>query len=361
MIIIAGIVASPSLISVYKNSGFEGVKLFLWDNNFRRMIGDYQGSINDPIFYLHNTAYLFLPWTIILFSGVFFQFKDFFRKRFTPADNFVFWGTWIFLLLISISKNKLPNYLLSLVPLLSVITAKSWDLIFKDKLSKLILSHKVILYIHWLLIFLVPIILFPGMSLILWLILGALFVITYLMNQSGIAENKLLLQTLLTAAAVSLILNLHIFQTLFNLQGAPVAAKIINTDISKNKKEYYLYPKDIKIRDSLISIDQNSNDRFTNVITELHFYRNYELMFYSDSPVNYIEHLNELPEIIKQPDDWIYTNEEGKNEVLKLSPPNISVTPISHFNLRRCARYINPRTRGTSFETMYLIHLENGF
>jgi 4-amino-4-deoxy-L-arabinose transferase-like glycosyltransferase len=356
--LIALATASPAVIPIYLDKGFEGLKFFLWDNNFRRVVGDYQGGNNDQVFYIHNLIYLFLPWTIILFSGIFFQFKDFFRRKFTPNDHFVFWGTWVFFLIVSISKNKLPNYLLSLVPLLSIITAKGWVTIFDAKISRLILLHKVVVYLLWVLIFSMPIFLFPGMSLIIWLILGTLFLITLLVIKSAIYEKKLLLQTLLTVASLSLILNFHVFQTLFNLQGAPVAAKIVNVDKKGDKMVYFLCLKDIEIRDKLTTISQQSTDRFTDVITELHFYRNYEFMFYSDNPVIYIEHLNELPEIVKQSNCWIYTDEAGKNEVLKFSPEKISITPISNFNMKRVSRYFNPKTRDSAFETMFLVHLE---
>jgi 4-amino-4-deoxy-L-arabinose transferase-like glycosyltransferase len=355
--LIACATASPALITIYIDKGFEGLKFFLWDNNFRRVIGDYQGGNNDSIFYIHNLSYLFLPWSIILFTGVFFQFKDFFRRKFTPNDHFVFWGTWVFFLIISISKNKLPNYLLSLIPFLSIITARGWETIFEEKISKVILSHKVIVCLLWALIFSMPIFLFPGMGLMIWLLLGVLFLTTFLMIKSATPENKLLLQTLLTVAALSIVLNLHVFQTLFNLQGAPVAAKIVNVDQSDDKKVYFLYPKDILVRDIAIAKNQNSTDRFTEVLTGLHFFRNYEFMFYSDRPVIYIEHLNELPEIIRQSNCWIYTDEAGKNEVLKLSSEKISATPISNFNLKRVSRYFNPKTRDSAFETMYLLHI----
>jgi 4-amino-4-deoxy-L-arabinose transferase-like glycosyltransferase len=359
ILLIACTVASPAVIPLCIDRGVDGFWFFLWDNNFRRVIGDYQGTINDPFFYIHNLAYLFLPWTIFLFSGVFFQFNDLFKKKFTPTDHFVFWGTWTFFLVLSVSKNKLPNYLLSVVPLLSIITAKSWETIFKERFSKLILSHKVILYLLWGLIFALPLFFFRGMNLTNWIIIGFLFFGTFLVIKLETSEKRLLLQTLITVAALSLVLNLHVFRTLFNLQGAPEAAKIVNVDMSKDEKVYYLNPKDIVLRENLIVASKLSADRFTEIQTELHFSRNYEFMFYSEKPVTYIEHLDELPGIIRQTDGWIYTDEEGKKEVLKLSPKKISILPISNFNLKRSSRYFNPKTRDTAFEHMYLLHICN--
>jgi 4-amino-4-deoxy-L-arabinose transferase-like glycosyltransferase len=357
ILLIAFVIAAPAVIPLCLNQGIKGLKFFLWDNNFRRVIGDYKGSINDPIFYFHNISYLFLPWSIVLFSGIFFQFKKFFKRKNSPSDHFVFWSTWVFFILISISKNKLPNYLLSLVPLLSIITAKGWETIYEEKLPKLILSHKILLYLIWVTIFVLPIFILPGMNLVIWFINGSLFLVAFLFLKSEIPEKKLFLQTLLTATCMSLILNLHIYIKLFNLQGAPVAAKIINVESWKNEKVFFLYPKDIIIREDNISTSQNSEDRFTDILTELHFYRNYEFMFYCNSPVIYVEHIDELPEIINQSCCWIYTDEAGKDEVNKYYSKK-TITPIPHFNLKKISLYLNPKTKDSSIERMYLLHLE---
>jgi 4-amino-4-deoxy-L-arabinose transferase-like glycosyltransferase len=357
ILLVACIVASPAAISICINKGINGLWFFLWDNNFRRVIGHYKGTISDPIFYIHNLSYLFLPWSIILFAGIFFQFKDFLKRSFTPSDHFVFWGTWIFFLLISVSKNKLPNYLMSLIPLLSIIAAKSWNQIFRESHSKLIISHKVILFLLWGLIFSMPIFLFPGMNRFLWLILIGLFLFTFIKIKTDKTDIQLILQTLLTVASLSIILNLHVFRLLFNLQGAPVAAKIINQEASKNEMVYFFNPKDIEVRENQVYSSLQSTDHFSEILTELHFFRNYEFMFYSNKPIFYIEHLGELPELINKGNCWIYTDENGKNEALRLGTEVISTTPITHFNLKRVSRYFNPKTRGSSFETMYLLHI----
>ena len=46
-------------------------------------------------------------------------------------------------------------------------------------------------------------------------------------------------------------------------------------------------------------------------------------MYYSNKPIIFIENLETLPKIFNQPNYWIYTDEEGKNEILKFQSENI--------------------------------------
>jgi 4-amino-4-deoxy-L-arabinose transferase-like glycosyltransferase len=353
------IIASLALIPFYIDKGFKGIWFFLWENNFKRVIGHYEGGSDDYFFYLHNLLYLLLPWSIFLITGLFFIFKDLFKRKFSSNDHFIFWGLLSFLLLISFSRNKLPNYLMSALPLLAIITAQGWNEVFSRGLRKILLIHKVIIYIFISLLFIIPVFILQDRNMILWSIVLLVTLLSVIFIKTASRESTLQIKTLIAMVSIALFLNLYLYPLLINLQGAPKAAKIINEKSLPGEKIYYLYPEGINARDNRFALSKLSSDNFNGVLTELHFFRNYEFMFYCKNPVLYIERMEQVGEITCDGNSWVYTDHYGLEKLKKCYAGTFNVFPISNVELKNPIKYINHKTRKQSIEEMFLVHLEN--
>ena len=351
MIAIALIFSLPAYLPAFIENGFKGLFFFFWDNNFRRLVGDYKGVTTDPTFYLHNLAYLIIPWLVVAVAGFTCQFTKLFKKSFSPDDHFLFWGFWVVFLLLTVSKNKLPNYLFPLTPLLAVQAARTWlnpDFISK----KWIFANKILLFLIWLLLFLIIIFFFKTNNLLLVSLIIVLFLMSVFLVVFKEKNIQSFYSAFITAIAMGVILNLHIFPEMISLQGAPNAARVINEKIKTDERIFYFNAEDFEYRKKL-----SYNKDFGSVLAENHFFLNYELMFYSNNHVLYVLNQTQLDDILKEGKSWIYTNEEGKNQIEESEKDIIEIFSFNDFDLRLPARYINPATRSESLTKVYLIHL----
>ncbi len=351
MIIIALIVSLPAYLPAFMENGFKGLFFFFWDNNFRRLVGDYKGVTIDPTFYFHNLAYLILPWLVVAIAGFSCQFRKLFKKGFSPDDHFLFWGFWIVFLLLTVSKNKLPNYLYPLMPLLAVQAARAWlnpDFISKKWIS----ANKIFMLLIWVLLFLIILIFFKTNNVLIWCLIIVLFLISIFTVISEEKNIQSFYSVFITAIALGVILNLHVFTEMMSLQGAPNAARVINEKSIPDEKIFYFNTEDFEYRKKL-----KYNKDFGSTLSENHFFLNYELMFYSDYPVSYIANQSQLNDILDIGNSWIYTDEEGKEQIAESGKEILEIFSFNNFDMRLPARYINPATRSKSFSKVYLIHL----
>jgi len=357
ILIIVLVVSSPAMIVQYIENGWDGLWFFFWQNNVGRVTGSYMGSKIDPIFYIHNLLYLFLPWTVFLLSGAYVQIKSFFRRRISPPDLFVFWGIWVFFLLLSVSMSKLPNYIQSVIPLLALTTANFWEKSFSGEHSKQWGKAQYVLIVaSWVLILTVLILIIKPSSLYIVPTLLFLFIVVFIVI--GKSEQAFFLRSIYTLLALGTLLNAHVLQEMFGFQAQPKAARIINKEIAPNEKVYN-YDVAALERKRLINSKEkpDSLSDFENTPNEKHFFLNYELMFYCNEPIIHIENANQRNLALNNAGAWIFTDEKGKKELLEIHSNYDKILKLEHFNLRRSARFINPKTRRAAFDKMYLMHV----
>lgn len=358
IVVITILVGLLAIVPIFQKNGFSGAWYFLWDNNLKRLSGEFNKTTTDYFFYFHSLLYLFLPWTLFLISGMVFLVRDFFKKKLNANGFFIFWGLLFFLFILSIAQSKLPNYIMSGLPLLAIIAAKAWNEVFEKKLKILLFTHIFILIVLILFSILVPLCFPVQPKYYIWIGIPALTIPAFIFFRADEAKTTLFGRTLITMLAIALTLNLYIFPMLFSQQGAPRAAKIINEKSLANEEVYYLSPDDISIRDSIEMLNTTAVPGAENIQTELHFYRNYELMFYCKKTINYIEQLGDIEAIINHGGIWIYTDSTGLEQIQNLTKKPMKLFSIDHLNLKRPAKYIRPSTREKSLEKKYLVHLE---
>jgi len=332
-IIVAFAVASPALIGLMNQFGWAGIRFFFWENNVGRITGSYVKAVNDPIFYVHTLLYVFLPWVLLFFIAAFTEFRMLVKNRFRSDEYFTFTGIWIFFLIISASKNQVPNYIFSIMPLIAVLTAKWIDIAIdsKQKLLKVFNSTQIfIAVLLWLMIFSLVFYLFPlpnfyfliiaiaGIGSSLWV---------FLIIKEPLA--RLLSPTLIAFACLILLLNTHVFPYIFSFQAPPKAARYFTENAGKT-------------------------DRLYN-----YKYGQYELFFYSEPQATQLKSPADLKKAAETKGSWIFTDDVGIKDFELLQVQSDTIIEYKHLYLNRGGRFINPKTRDKVLKPMYLIKLPN--
>lgn len=118
--------ANPETL-INGKTNVSGVKFILWDHVFNRLNAKgFEPNNSDFLFFFHSLLWAFFPWAVLMYFAMFKNIKLFFKNKFKQLKNFEIFssiGILIVLILISISKFKLPHYLNSLYPVLSVLVA----------------------------------------------------------------------------------------------------------------------------------------------------------------------------------------------------------------------------------------------
>jgi 4-amino-4-deoxy-L-arabinose transferase-like glycosyltransferase len=332
-ILLAFAVSSPALIGLMNQFGWAGIRFFFWENNIGRITGSYVKATNDPIFFIHTLLYVFLPWVLLFFISAWVEFKSLVKSRFRSEEYYTLTGIWIFFIIISASKNQVPNYIFSIIPLMAVITAK-WIDIAVDNKNKLITifnrTQTFVVILLWLMISLLVFYLFPLPKLYFMIIAVAgiglsLFVILKIKD----SLTKLLAPSLIAFACLMLILNTHVFPYIFSYQAPPKAARYFTENAGDSNKLYN------------------------------YKYGQYELFFYSEPQATQLKTIADLKNAAETKGSWIFTDPEGLKdfEALQLEPD--TVIEYRHLYLNRGGRFINPKTRDKVLQPMYLIKLPN--
>jgi 4-amino-4-deoxy-L-arabinose transferase-like glycosyltransferase len=133
------IVLSPVLVAYYLQfdlhpekviagrTGVSGVRYVLFGQSLDRFTGGKgTAAADEPLFFVHNLLWAFLPWTILLFAAWLDRTRDLLRRgrtAFRDREQLTSLGPLAILVLLSFSRFKLPHYLNVLFPMLAVLTA----------------------------------------------------------------------------------------------------------------------------------------------------------------------------------------------------------------------------------------------
>ena len=328
-ILLAFAVASPALIGLINQFGWEGIRFFFWENNVGRITGSYVKSVNDPVFYVHSLLYLFLPWSILFFVSVFMEFKTLFKNRFKADEYFTFTGIWIYFIILNMSSSQLPNYIFSIVPLIAVLTAKWIDIaINENQLLFKIFSYiqRYVVVLLWISIFFIAFYLFKNpKGYIFILIFGGIVLSYFVLLHAKEKLTKIVLPALIAFTCLMMLLNSHVFPYMFSFQAPPKAARYFSEFAGEGEKLYnYRYPQ-------------------------------YELFFYSEPQATQIKSDDEMKMIAGKQGNWIFTDAEGFKEIEKLGLTPDFILEYRHLALNRPAGFIRPASREKTLKPMYLI------
>jgi len=330
-IIIAFIVASPALIGLMNQFGWAGIRFFFWENNVGRITGSYVKAVNDPIFYVHTLLYVFLPWVLMFFISAYSEFRMLAKNRFRSEEYFTLTGIWIFYIIISASKNQVPNYIFSIMPLIAVLTAKWTDIALEKQpnLTRIFNGTQYfVVGLIWLMIAGLVFYLFPNPQFYFWLVaLAALAATVLAFKKLEEPIFKLILPSLLAFSVLMFLLNTHVFPFIFSHQAPPKAARYYNTHALEGEILYN------------------------------YKYGQYELFFYSEPQAVQLKTLEQLKTASSKKGSWIFTDPDGLKDFEKLQVKPDTIIEYSHLYLNRGGRFINPKTRDVVLQPMYLLKL----
>jgi 4-amino-4-deoxy-L-arabinose transferase-like glycosyltransferase len=328
-IILAFAVASPALIGLMNQFGWDGIRFFFWENNVGRITGSYVKANNDPLFYFHNLLYLFLPWSFMFFISAFSEFKLLFQNKFHSTEYFTLTGIWIYFIILNLASSQLPNYIFCIVPLIAVLTAKWIDIAIEKRQSLLVLFKKVQIFVVigiWLMIFVLLLYLFPSPKILYWiLIISGIGFSLFVFFKIEDAIAQLIMPSLIAFSCLFFLMNTHVFPFIFSFQAPPKAARYFTENANKTDKLYN------------------------------YKYGQYELFFYSEPQAIQLKTDDEMKIAAETKGNWIFTDREGLKqiELLQLQPDTL--IEYKHLYLNRGGRFINPQTRDEVLQPMYLL------
>ena len=339
-LVIVGIMILPAMIGLLNQFGLGGIKFYFWTNNVGRVTGSYHGSGTDYSFYLHTSLYMLLPWTIFMVYGFIKEIGSLIGLRKNKAQEFEvvnIFAVVVYLGILSIAKQQNPHYMLSAVPFMYIISAKWTVRLFssgdKSKTRNVIaIINKVIAVVVPFALLVLPIVVFPEKRIWFWSIYGLLFagIVVMVINKNDLPKQVVMLTFTITIMLFTL--NVNMLPNMMKFHTSKEAAEIFNEKAPEG---------------STLSIYTSSA-------------RLWNLLLYSKSPGTYLIEKEDLEAFEPKPGAWIYTSEEGYNDMLEMG---LDINVVKKFTEHKqltaqSSRFLNPKTRASRFLTMYLVELK---
>lgn len=235
----------PILYAYHHQFGEEGIRFILLGQSVARMTGDgFESTNSDYFFFFHTLLWVFLPFSLAFYFGVFERTRYFIQHRFQRKSGVEFLtlgGFWLVLLVFSFSKFKLPHYLNGLIAVLSIFTASYLlDLLksHQNKTFKILWWVQVVLVVAGLLAAGLLTYYFTGFYNIVFFIafaIGAVVLLLQIIKAKSI-PHQYVYTGLLFAVVINLFLNTQFYPVLTQYQGSLKLAEYVNTKgLDKNK------------------------------------------------------------------------------------------------------------------------------
>lgn len=326
------LVISPALYHLWKYFGKEGILFYFIHNNTGRVSGKVAGTSTDPFFYLYNLLWAFLPWTVLIFLGVFSEVRTWFRrKNINPFSLSLLGSTLTLFFIYSIARGKAPNYLMILIPPLACVAA--WHIIqngaihLKNRLLKIQYSVLIILGVFTLLA--LHVVQYKQLSFLFVLAgAGALLVFFYFRSEHDPVK-RVIYSSALMIVLVNLFLNSAVLPDMFRYQGARQALQVFG----ENRSEKGIL-KNLQLEE-------------------------YELFYHADLPVEPFSTWDEFYEFLATDEPWVYTGETGLAVVEEITDDIDTVFTISQRGMNKInLKFLNPATRKESLGKNYLIKVK---
>lgn len=324
-------------------TGVSGLKFYFWTQSFGRITGESDwGTKFDngagPFFFTHTFLWAFFPWALLVLGALIKTTLKLIRSRCKPGyvpEMLSYGGFVLVFLAMSASKYKLPHYIYITFPFAAIMAARFFvhDVFLPRK--RLILYASIVLHIVFYLALAAIVVLllfysFPDASwltisiALLWLIAGAVMV--WKITEPGA---KLLYPLLCALLAGYFTANVHFYPHLLAYQTTGQAGKKIAAMGVKQDRYFYYH-----------DLFQFPGDA------------------YSGFAVNYI-YPNQFDSVLNsQKTFWIYTDEEGINELKTggytiLKQEKLTDYPVQFLKVQ----FLIPEERNKVTRTRYLLEV----
>jgi 4-amino-4-deoxy-L-arabinose transferase-like glycosyltransferase len=333
----------PVLKGLYDQFGMEGIKFYFWTNNAGRITGSYAGKSKDYFFYFHTLLYLFLPWSFFTYICIYEESKLFVINKFrlSSSKEFICWsGILIFIFILSVARMKGPHYMLPVLPLFSLVTAKfivlfatnpEYERLFRFSIQ----FQQVLSMILVVLAILVPSVFFPGQKLIIWLFLMLLvFIYIYiLIFFEGNGISRFLVYSIIAITTLNFSMNAVLYPEINHFNAAARASEEFNK----------LAPE--------------------NAILYTYKYASHETAFYAKNNSLQITDRNRN-EVFSTDGNWIYTSKAGLDTMKQKSVSFIIVDTLPYLKMSNLnIGYLTPVSRNKIALETFLVrinHLRSG-
>lgn len=331
------IILYPTLRGLYDQFGMEGLKFYFWSNNIGRIRGEYTTSGPDYFFFLHTFAYIYVPWSLYTYISFVkdFRYLRANRFRFTNAKTAYCYSVIIILaIILTISSQQSPHYILPVIPFSSIITAKlindvSNSDLYPKTYKWMLIIRNILIVLMWPMALIMLLYFFPTRSLLIWipiLLLLVLLVYSFLKLKTKI--QKLIIPLLITILAVSFVANTNYMPPALKYHG-PIQAS-------------YLYNR----------IAHEDSDLFT------YDYPQFETYFYPKN-ISKIAYKEQLENILSEGSCWFITTETGFNDIKSINKEIITEQHLFPYKklTNLSLKFLNPKTRESSLQKIYLLKI----
>ena len=322
---------------IHGQSNISGIRFILWDQSFNRLTASgFEETSPDYFFFFHTLLWAFLPWSIVAYLALFNRCKELWVSKFVfkpKLEALTSLGVLIVLIVISFSKFKLPHYLNSLLPILSVLVAGYLtELYIKNKKLTakmlLILQYTLLtlgsIFVLFLIFWAFPM---PHVGIVLCyllLLVGLCYVIT---TKMGVIR-KLIVISVSYMIFINFCLNTQFYPKLLMYQAGNNAARVVNSE----------------------GIDRDD-------VFMLSGRPSWSLDFYTKRITPNIP-ISEISRTIKS-GQWLFLY---GNELESLKAMNMNWSKeyeIYHHRITRLSlEFLNPNTRDVILEKAYLLQIE---
>ncbi len=229
-----------------------GIKFIFWDQSFNRLTGSgFESNNTDYFFFFHTLLWAFLPWAFIAYVAIFDRTKQFIKIKFKYQNNLEFLtvgGFWLIMLIINMSKSKLPHYMNSLFPVLAVLLSGYLVYLYENSKIKML---KILLGIQYFIVIVGSILaiilityVFPLPNILLVLSYIILFILLiYALFKKQEIVSKTILISVLFAVFVNFSLNTQFYPNLLKHQAGSNMATIIDEE-GININDVYILDKE---------------------------------------------------------------------------------------------------------------------
>tara|TARA_R110002167_G_scaffold307601_7_gene512254 strand:- start:1723 stop:2622 length:900 start_codon:yes stop_codon:yes gene_type:complete len=298
------------------------------------MSGEGMGkNSSNYFFFFHTFLWVFLPWSVIGIAALGSRIKLLWKSKFAydPDNEFLTLGGIVLIfLIISFAQFKLPHYLNSIIPLVSVLTASYlYNLYAMDRKK----STKVLLGVQYFILalfFTASVLIcfyvfkFDNVLNYVWKVILVLVVIYYSLRQESYFL-RIISVSAMSAILLNAILNLHFYPSLLQYQAGSEMAKVVKSNAVQVDNIYKL------------------SERYT-----------WALDFYNQKPV----HISSVEGIRDKRDIWVYATDvelrELRNSGLEW---DLQYTKDQFRITRLQAKFLDATTRNKLLEKMHLVHL----
>jgi 4-amino-4-deoxy-L-arabinose transferase-like glycosyltransferase len=346
-LVIVLLILSPMLYGLYTQfdlrpektvngqTGVSGLRFFFWTQSFGRVTGESSwDNDSSPFYFIPTFMWMFLPWSFWFIWAFVKEIIAIVKKRFRIDENeeaIAIGGFILIFIALSMSRYKLPHYIMVIMPLASLLLAKHFWIwqksLTKDKVASILkwVHMGLILVLvglsTWLAVYIFP---FPSRQILIAESIIFIFAVMALVYNRG--AWRIIASTAIAVTSINLLLNTWFWPQLLDYQsGSAIGKQILKEGVPVSRLRTY----------------NLSNHAFD---------------FYTRSIVPQVFDMNHFHELMNQGPLWVYTDEAGYQQMKEAGLKAESIQSFPEYHVSQMSiDFLNPATRQNELSERYLI------